>query len=385
MNPVRLSRSILVLAATATGSLATTSAYAKDYVPEKVIYRLIHPDARIKIITSHRGKYGPGCPENHICAVRAAANADIESVEIDVKESSNGTLWPFHDNTVGRLTNYTYRGRPFDPFAAGGGTPLANPAVSSLTDQQLGQLKLRDNDGRVTGYWAGDLRTLLGVIKTTVPNMTVILDIKTPSAVRTAATLVNDLRIQDRVVLKFGIGLFTPQQLNAVTRGAFFAPTVYMGDLDNIYSRNRLGTPAVVVADYLREYRAVAGFTYIELGAKEFRSVGGNWALSGSMAEIAWLLRLRAISLGNFAPVIEKLPDARSARTGYYRSDGSCCASLSEYYTRTISFGTETRDDRPNLEAQVRFFNNILTDNADGAMTFARRIGARADEYKITR
>lgn len=361
------------------------AANAENYNPTNVLYALGHPDGRLKIITSHRGQYSAGCVENSICAVRAAAAADIESVEIDVKESKNGTLWPFHDMTVGRVTNYAHNGRMYNPFTEGVDNSLANPAVASLTDQQLNTLKLRDADGNVSAYWASDLKTLLTNIKNLTPNMAVILDIKTPSAVSRSADLIRELNMGSSVVMKFSVSLFAPENVEQSTKGYRFAPTVYMGDLDRIYSHDPLRTPALVIADYLRRYTAIAGYTYVELGGKEFRGSGTSWALTGEMGEILFLLKYRGMAVGNFVPVLEKEPDARTARTGYYRSDGSCCASLNDYLTRTRWFGTEQRDDRTNMHAQVALFNNVLTDDGAGALRIARATGGRADLYKILR
>ncbi len=363
---------------TASSALANTR-----YFPAWVLYALSHPHPRLKIITSHRGQYGPQCPENSICAIRAAADADIESVEIDVKESKDGTLWPFHDMTVGRTTNYSHNGRYYNPFISGVDNSLANPAVERLTDQQLHQLKLRDLDGHLTGWHATDLRTMLDVINKNVQNMTVILDIKTPTAVGTAARLVRELGMGSSVVLKFGIGLFTPDQLRPITQGVRFAPTLYAGDMDRIRISHPNGGADAAVANYVKEYKKLDGWTYLELGAKEFHGSGNTVGLSGSMAGIAFQVRYSGVALGNFAPVLEKKPNAASPRTGYYRSDGSCCASLNDYLTKTKYYGNETRDDRPDIAAQVAFFNNILTDNGAEALRIARATGGRADVNKI--
>lgn len=363
----------------------SSAAQAENYNPSFVLYAMGHSTTRLEIITSHRGLYSPGCVENSICAVRAAADADIESVEIDVKESQNGTLWPFHDMNIGRVTSYSRNGRLFNPFIESADNNLSNPLVSSMTDRELNQLKLRDANGNVSYYWASDLKTLLTNIKSLTPNMAVILDIKTPSAVAKSADLIRELDMGSSVVMKFSVGMFTPENVLNSTKGYRFAPTVYMGDLDRIYARDPLNTPAVVASEYVLRYSKLTGFTYVELGAKEFNTTRGIRGLEGPMAELIFLLRYGGVSVGNFAPVLEKAPDWRSARTGYYRSDGSCCASLNDYLTHTRWFGTETRDDRPDITAQVYLFNNILTDDASRALQIARSAGRRSDVQKILR
>ncbi|UAY95473.1 glycerophosphodiester phosphodiesterase family protein [Dickeya dadantii] len=365
---------------------------AANYNPELVMYALGHHNPNLKIITAHRGLYGAGCPENTACAIRATANQGIESVEIDVKESKNGTVWPFHDETVGRSTNYTYNGNMFNPFIYSRVNSMANPPVADLSDEQLYRLKWRDPSGAVSGYWVDDLKATLNNVKTLIPNVVVILDIKTTTAVRRCAEIINELGMGSSVLLKFSVRLFPPALIKSATGGFRFAPTVYMGDLDSIYANYRYITysPASAVAGYLQEYAVQEGFTYYEVGVKEFSEDeyipgGGIWSAHGSLAQIINILARNGHAIGNFAPVTEHTPDARSRATGFYDSFGACCVSLTKYLTRTQHFGTELRDDRPYIDAQVYLFDNILTDAAARAVSIAEKRGYRRELYKLIR
>jgi hypothetical protein len=75
-----------------------------EYDPAKVISAMGKIDGGLKILTAHRGIYGPKCPENSICSVAATVNAGIESVEIDVYSDKDGDLWPLHDRRVGNVS-----------------------------------------------------------------------------------------------------------------------------------------------------------------------------------------------------------------------------------------------------------------------------------------
>jgi hypothetical protein len=53
----------------------------------------------------------------------------------------------------------------------------------------------------------------------------------------------------------------------------------------------------------------------------------------------------------------------------YVRSNGTCCASLDDYLTKTKYFGNEAADDRPNFRAQVTAgFTSIITDDPLGVI-----------------
>ena len=79
----------------------------QNYDPALVIQAMKKTNNRLKTITSHRGVYGPKCPENTVCAVDAAIAAGIESVELDVRDDKNGVLWALHDKRIGKTPQNT--------------------------------------------------------------------------------------------------------------------------------------------------------------------------------------------------------------------------------------------------------------------------------------
>lgn len=85
------------------------------------------------VILAHRGLFGsfnttPGAnravPENSLAAIKAASDAGIEGVEIDVRASSDpNTPVIMHDSTVGRTTNI------FDPWLGNNGALIPTPII----------------------------------------------------------------------------------------------------------------------------------------------------------------------------------------------------------------------------------------------------------------
>jgi glycerophosphoryl diester phosphodiesterase len=56
------------------------------------------------LIAAHRGLIGPGVSENSIEAIRAAAAAGLDAVEIDLRTTADGVIILSHDATVDRVT-----------------------------------------------------------------------------------------------------------------------------------------------------------------------------------------------------------------------------------------------------------------------------------------
>ncbi len=65
-----------------------------------------HVNPKLKIMVAHRGAHADNVPENSKCVIDRAVANNIEPVEIDVKETRDGVLWPSHDIRIGRGFNY---------------------------------------------------------------------------------------------------------------------------------------------------------------------------------------------------------------------------------------------------------------------------------------
>lgn len=369
-------------------SLALTPVSATEpYRPGAVIGALKKVSHRLKIVTSHRGAYTDWCPENTECAINRAAQNNIEAVEIDVKETKDGVLWPSHDITIGRGTNYTINGQLFDPFKRSAQNSANNPYISSMTSTEMFKLKLRDMSGRVTHVPATQLFDLLLNTRNNHPNILVILDIKYASSVQKAALAIKALHMQDQVVMKFSMDFFTPLEVTRHTLGYPFVPTLYSGSLDRIAETRHLNLRSYYdrVFSYVADFRTVPGFVYYELGNKMFFQEGSSVGVQGPMQNLTQRLRQVNAPIGNFNPVIEHHATAQHPFTGFYHTDGQCCTRLIDFLTVTKHFGRETRDDRPNLEWQLKYNDNVITDNAIDGRSLAHRLGFRQDEYTLVR
>ncbi len=211
---------------------STAQAWAENYSPTKVIAAMKQNNPRLKIIMLHRGHFSQGCPENSGCAITAASRADIEAVEIDVKESAGGTLWPIHDDTIGRATNHTIDGHLFDPYTTNQ-NPDNNPDIAHTRDATLLSLHLRDPLGHVTQYPFLNPESLLRTVDLANRNIVYVLDMKTPTSLKKAAQIIKQLRIEDRTILNFNIAFYPAAVIQQETLGVHFVPTIGTGNFDS--------------------------------------------------------------------------------------------------------------------------------------------------------
>ncbi len=82
------------------------------------------------LVEAHRASYG-GLPENSIAAIEACIAAGVDSVEIDLRKSSDGVYLLMHDSAINRTTN-------------------GSGYVSSYTMEELKQFRLKDAAGSLT-------------------------------------------------------------------------------------------------------------------------------------------------------------------------------------------------------------------------------------------
>jgi hypothetical protein len=135
---------------------------------------------------------------------------------------------------------------------------------------------------------------------------------------------------------------------------------------------------------YMNAFQAIRGFTYYEIGNKMFNRAGSSVGVEGPMANLTNRLSGERLPIGNFIPVTEH-ESSNPQQTGFYHTDGYCCTQLINFLSHTRHFGNETRDDRPVVDMQVRFNENVITDNANSARWVALLIGSRQNEYLIMR
>ncbi|PMS37210.1 glycerophosphoryl diester phosphodiesterase family protein [Trinickia symbiotica] len=358
----------------------------QHYDPERILEAFRNPytgpdeiDRTIGIV-AHRGVVSSGCPENSLCSIQNTYNNGIEAIELDVKQSSEGTPYLFHDNNVGRVDATS----GFDIYTGKGW----NADVRSLPDATLDKIMLRDKQFRITGYNALSLEEALDRVKSDYPNMLVILDIKTLDAISRAADIALHRGMQNMVVLKFFATLAAAEPENIVkyTKGVAFAPMIYARDEDEIANRyTDLGCeqamahfPVITVVHYhqclvnswLDKASEQSNFAWIEVGNKN--PVDGD-----PTYDLVKDLRDGRKAMGAFNPVKEYRQNANDGRW-YIRSNGTCCASLDDYLTDTMHFGNETADRRPNVDLQLENgFTSITTDDPVGAAAAASRSGMR--------
>jgi len=353
----------LVLACASLTVLSGLASAAENWNPAHILNTMKSPyqGSRASVaVIAHRGLVGNGCPENSTCSILNTYNNNIEAIELDVKQSSDGQPWLFHDQNAGRVIAHS---PAFNIFQPGNGW---NPDIRTMTSHELVNSFLRDKDFAKTNYRPLPLANALDAVHHYANHMVVVLDLKTLDAVSRAADLALYLGMQNQVVLKFSASLLprTPSDITRYTKGVAFAPTVYAGDMDRLADGGYTGrcgttstnTPFCRVNAWIDQARGEKGFAWLEIGNKQPRR-------SDPTAELLAGEQANHRALGAFSPVPEYRLSSHDGQH-YVRSNGTCCAALSDYLTRTKYFGNEVADDRSDFGLQaLSGFTSIISDD----------------------
>lgn len=97
---------------------------------------------RFPMVSAHRGGAYPGFPENSLAAMKNVLKYTPAIIEFDVAITKDSVLVLMHDNIVDRTTN-------------------GEGPVSSLTFEEIRELKLVDIEGQVTDYLVPTLEEVL--------------------------------------------------------------------------------------------------------------------------------------------------------------------------------------------------------------------------------
>ncbi len=139
----------------------------------------------LPLICGHRGGFYDKLPENSFAAVDYTVKNCKSSpviVEIDVRKSSNGTLFILHDESVDRTTN----GHGF---------------IEELSDDYIKSLFLKNSRGELTNERIPTLDSLLNFVKT--KNAVLMLDIKGDVWAETIRKLASEKLAHKVIVLTF--------------------------------------------------------------------------------------------------------------------------------------------------------------------------------------
>ncbi|UKE68767.1 glycerophosphodiester phosphodiesterase family protein [Xanthomonas cerealis pv. cerealis] len=356
----------LVLACASLTVLSGLASAANNWNPQHILNTMKSPyqgnRASIAVI-AHRGLVGNGCPENSTCSILNTYNNNIEAIELDVKQSSDGQLWLFHDQNAGRVIDHSPN---FNIFQNGLNPSGWNPDIRTMTSHELVNSFLRDKNFAKTNYRPVPLGGALNTVVSHANHMVVVLDLKTLDAVSRAADLARSFRMENQVVLKFSASLLAgkPGDITRFTKGVAFAPTVYAGDMDRLADGGYTGlcgaitpnSPSCRVNAWIEQARGQNGFAWLEIGNKQPRR-------SDPTAELLAGQQAHHHALGAFSPVPEYRLSAHDGQH-FVRSNGTCCAALSDYLTRTKYFGNEAADDRSDFGVQaLAGFTSIITDD----------------------
>jgi glycerophosphoryl diester phosphodiesterase len=141
----------------------------------KIINYLRHPKNDLVAVCAHRGYWRENnVPENSLAAIQRAVDVGIETIELDIKLSSDGVPVLSHDLTLGRCTNATL----LHPRQGN------NPPVKWFTSGDLQKLQLRDKRGVLTNQHLPTFEQAMDYIRNHTLSVVVVLDIKDQAATK---------------------------------------------------------------------------------------------------------------------------------------------------------------------------------------------------------
>ena len=179
-----------------------------NFDAHKIVQAFQQHYSDLTLLSAHRGIHAventdqaPNVPENSLEAVEWAGRAGWESVEVDVRLTSDGTPILSHDQSWGREwcgLSGGLAGVPFNPFSPNTGTNAqANAVVSatslSNTRSLLGQTWLRDTVSLIHSTTCGDYGLFRGEYPPTLEQVyddmkqkniqaVLIIDVQSPAA-----------------------------------------------------------------------------------------------------------------------------------------------------------------------------------------------------------
>jgi hypothetical protein len=126
-----------------------------------------------------------------------------------------------------------------------------------MTTEELQLLLTRDNDGDVTEYKFVELETIMKYIKSN-GHIAVVLDVKSQPELKTAAAMVQRLRMTTWVAMKFKNILLRPSDVFKTTQGIGFIPVQVSTSADEIAETELKEDPDVSLNNNLPPSPSVA-------------------------------------------------------------------------------------------------------------------------------
>jgi hypothetical protein len=380
----------------------------------KVIQAMKTPHDDLVIVSAHRGLHSvpgdnpnvPGLPENSLDAVGGAAQAGLEVLELDIKQTPDGQLTFSHDKTWGRQSVPANGSTPFNPFEPPAGQTAVNLplATTPMTTLQANWV-LRDS---VTLLFPSNPQP--------------------PPTLQQVLAYYNQHQIG--TVLAFDVkDVATFQMAWAAIRAAGddFLGRPFYGDVIWKVSGNNFPTPAAFKAAFTGNINGVPEYEFINYwpvyntadiapGTETLTSLPPDAASATNVSATGFGSEQAIInSLNSFyadptisiisAEITQKQPGgildtvrqnslsngrtaAEFSATGDYfdpndathtaqffaSADGSCCQKLSQFYYNGAPNGqpSDTSDDRGSLSFVLGENFNIIT--ADTALDWAGQL-----------
>jgi hypothetical protein len=159
----------------------------QPYDVRKIVQALKEPHDDLTLLCAHRGLRWNGTAENSREAFFRASEAGLECIEADINISADGQLPVIHHGGLGRTTNIgDFTGKAvYNPYTGEGYNPIVKDL--NFTDPDgIGQLRLRDDQGRVKDEHIPTLPQMVEYIRDSGMNVVLALDFEDQDAVEPA-------------------------------------------------------------------------------------------------------------------------------------------------------------------------------------------------------
>ncbi len=352
----------------------------------KTIEAMQHPHPDLVIMSAHRGLHSvpgdpttvPGVPENSLASVAAAAQAGLEVLELDAKQTSDGQITFSHDKVWGRQAMPVGGGTSFSPFNP---VPPGDPLNPVVADTSLATLQtnwvLRDSvsflyptnpeppptlQDVINFYNANQIQTVLAFDIKDAPTFHLVWN-----QIKAATDFLGRPFRQD-VVFKISGNLYpTPQDFhNDFGLDAPYLNLIWVYNTSDI-DPSKYGSEQAII-NSLASFYADQTLSTIT-GEITQKQPGGilntmradNIAAGRSVAEFS--------ATGDYF-----FPNNPTAQF-YSSADGSCCQTLNLfYYTFPGGKPADTADDRGDLNFVLSQKFNMIT--ADTAQSWASQLAS---------
>ncbi|MYM69019.1 hypothetical protein GTP45_19565 [Pseudoduganella sp. FT55W] len=379
----------------------------------KVMNQIRNPIWDLKLLVAHRGLHARwndprynqyiNTPENSLEAIWNAANACMEIIEVDIRQTQDGVPILSHDASWGRETNvgYNWGSALYNAMTGVGPNPLVNSwslksVKKSSTDNGL---LLRTNAQPSTangGNWEWSkwnenpptLEEVINDMRNRQNPAVLAIDVKDRAALQNAWYVVAKTGFYNRAFFKVDVNMLP----NAWEVDNFFGNLHYVTGNPNSPDSNYVKIMPVYNTANIQPNNALGaggGEDKVRQSAYSFYAGNKPWYMGqevnikqdNGILQATQNDTVASYSSGSRAFFNPTREYESGGKALFYNSDGRCCSELTAYLFNGAPYGlqSDTADNRTdwNLFLHTQTFNMITTDNVLWLNDELKRLGVR--------